>query len=309
MYYLASDSVATSFSKCFALGPKGSGATHARAQNTFIQFEAFCKAKQFGCVRPDTITAKQARQFIEHRIAHGIAKRTLQNEISHVRRAMRGAGRNLGDIHRSDHPFSNRRCGLERASRKSYKAPCSMAAYESAIENGSDGLEHVLRLQKVLGLRAQEAVIAGNLSQWVTQFHKTGPNNTSHLLLTFGTKGGRPRHIRVHPHHLDEVRQVVLEAHAYKQVHGHIIKAKNLKKAMRKYHNEMTALGLTGDNSGHGLRRLFAWQQFKDYLASGLSEQGALASLSMDLGHGEGRGRWVKNNYLCGMLEGGRNHG
>ena len=58
--------------------------------------------------------------------------------------------------------------------------------------------------------------------------------------------------------------------------------------------------GLVGEDSNHGLRRLFAHRQVVHYLQSGLSREEALARLSNDLGHGDGRGRWVENNYLRG---------
>ena len=59
-------------------------------------------------------------------------------------------------------------------------------------------------------------------------------------------------------------------------------------------------MGLVGEDSNHGIRRLFAHRQVVHYLQSGLSREQALVRLSNDLGHGDGRGRWVENNYLRG---------
>jgi hypothetical protein len=42
--------------------------------------------------------------------------------------------------------------------------------------------------------------------------------------------------------------------------------------------------------------------QYKHYLAVGCSEKVALARTSNDLGHGDGRGRWVFNNYIRNSL-------
>ncbi|SPX19995.1 DNA-binding prophage protein [Escherichia coli] len=65
-------------------------------------------------------------------------------------------------------------------------------------------------------------------------------------------------------------------------------------------------MGLTGKYSPHSLR--YAWAQddirrylaqddIRRYLAQGFSEKEALAMVAMDLGHGDGRGRWVKQVY------------
>ena len=98
------------------------------------------------------------------------------------------------------------------------------------------------------------------------------------------------------------VRRVVVDAYAFQKSNGNLILAGSLKSVMRKYHNQMTDLDMVSNDSGHGLRRLFAWQQYQDYLESGLTEQEALGRVAQDLGHGEGRGRMVKDCYLNAIL-------
>ena len=302
MFYPDSDSVETVFSKCFGnRGSKGSGATHARAQTTFVKLEQFCKQSNFGRVSPKTLTAKQVRLFFQFRLQK-ICDRTAQTELSHIRMALIGAGRQLGDIHDPQNPFSTQRCGIEKVSRKSDKMPCSLGAFNQAVENADTGLQHVLRLQKVLGLRGQEAVMAGNLSQWVKKLDQHDADRSLHLLLTVGTKGGRPRDIFVHPKRIEKVCQVVADAYAFQGSNGNLILADSLQSAMSKYQNQMTALGMVSEDSGHGLRRLFAWEQYQDYLESGLTEKESLSRVDQDLGHGEGRGRMVKDCYLNAIL-------
>lgn len=302
MYYKPTDSIQVSFSKCFARGPKGSRLTHVRARNTYRRFEEFCKENQLGIIRPDTITGKLLRLYLESREAEGIAGLTLQNEIAHIRRAARYAGRELGDIRKADNPFSNKRCGLLPQSRKSNKKPCSLEMFNCAMTNASPGLRLALLLMKVIGLRGQEAVMAGNIQEWKLKLQNHNPDRALFLLITVGTKGGRPRDIFIHPLHIEEVKNVIERVCEYLQAHKHLIEADGLQKAMSNYHNEMTKLEMVSDDSGHGLRRLFAWNQYQDYLVSGLSEEASLSRLAQDLGHGEGRGRWVKNSYLGGVL-------
>jgi hypothetical protein len=49
---------------------------------------------------------------------------------------------------------------------------------------------------------------------------------------------------------------------------------------------------------GHALRYAWAREHMDAYLAEGIPIGEAMARTSMDLGHGDGRGRWVKMVYL-----------
>ncbi len=80
--------------------------------------------------------------------------------------------------------------------------------------------------------------------------------------------------------------------------------SKSLKEAVEQHSDRLVKLGLKGENSGHSLRRAFAMDQYKHYLATGCAEKAALSWTSNDLGHGDGRGCWVYNNYLKASLEG-----
>lgn len=71
------------------------------------------------------------------------------------------------------------------------------------------------------------------------------------------------------------------------------VPGKTLKQAEAWYHNAMHRLGV----QGHGLRYAFARERVEAYLQSGIPMAEALARTSMDLGHGDGRGRrW----FICG---------
>ncbi|EFA4015927.1 DNA-binding protein, partial [Escherichia coli] len=47
----------------------------------------------------------------------------------------------------------------------------------------------------------------------------------------------------------------------------------------------------------HSLRYAWAQDAIRHYLAQGFSEKESLALTATDLGHGDGRGRWVKQVY------------
>ncbi|EAO1327134.1 integrase domain-containing protein, partial [Salmonella enterica] len=76
-----------------------------------------------------------------------------------------------------------------------------------------------------------------------------------------------------------------------------LIDKPDLKSAMDYWHNQVARIGLTGANSPHSLRYAWAQDAIRHYLAQGFSRKEALAMVAMDLGHGDGRGRWVKQVY------------
>jgi integrase len=144
-----------------------------------------------------------------------------------------------------------------------------------------------------MGLRSQEAVqSAQSLNTWKQALER----GDSRLTVVFGTKGGRPRETII----LDAgaVRKVVDAALAVaEQRHGRLIDKPDLKSAMKYWHGQASRLGLTGAYSPHSLRYAWAQDAIHHYLAQGSSEKEALAMTAMDLGHGDGRGRYVAQVY------------
>ncbi len=66
---------------------------------------------------------------------------------------------------------------------------------------------------------------------------------------------------------------------------------------MNHWHKQAAKVGLTGEYSPHSLRYAWAQDAIRHYLAQGFSEKESLALTATDLGHGDGRGRWVKQVY------------
>lgn len=81
------------------------------------------------------------------------------------------------------------------------------------------------------------------------------------------------------------------------QRNGRLIDRPSLQKAMNYWLKEIAKAGLTGIYTPHSLR--YAWTQdaIRHYLVQGFSNQEALALTAMDLGHGDGRGRYVVQVY------------
>jgi len=286
------------WNQSFRSHAKGGGSTRARAAQTFRALADFADKKGWKGLTPATLTPKQLRIFVEHR-AEKIGARSVQNEASHLRRCVSGAGRNLGGVRDPKNSWSSARLGVPSGSRIGGKAAANFEKFEQA--NLSKQVQAVCGLAFALGLRRQEAVMGGGqLKEWSRELASAQlEGRGAFLALHDGSKGGRSRMIFIHPAQVDLAQKFVSQAKLVYS-NGSIIQADSLKQARALVSNELSRSGLTGSDSIHGLRRAFAQRSFCEYRDSGLNEKEALSRLSQDLGHGSGRGRWVWNNYLMG---------
>ncbi|SUG31526.1 DNA-binding protein [Salmonella enterica subsp. arizonae] len=159
--------------------------------------------------------------------------------------------------------ISNRAVGISGASRNGTRRAITDGKYQAVQESArlkDPGLAAALELARLMGLRSQEAVrCPQSFSKW-----KQALDNA------IGIAGQR---------------------------NGRLIDRATLKEAMQFWRKQAERLGLTGQNSPHSLRYAWAQDAIRHYLAQGFSEQEALAMTAMDLGHGDGRGRYVAQVY------------
>jgi hypothetical protein len=125
----------------------------------------------------------------------------------------------------------------------------------------------------------------------------------THITIRDGTKGGKLRDSYIPPDYRQPLREALLAAKAILAERRYLIDAPTGAAATRLVHRHYQRLGLVGGNSSHSLRAAFAVHSYKHYVSQGLSARAALANLSNDMGHGDGRGRWVYNNYVRSTLE------
>lgn len=141
----------------------------------------------------------------------------------------------------------------------------------------------------------QEAVqCSQSLKTWATALER----GDEQLTVIFGTKGGRPRQTRV----LDReaLTQTVNQALAVAATHnGRLIDKPDLKSAINRWRSQTAMAGLKGQYSPHSLRYAWAQDAMHYYRQQGFSNREARSLVSMDLGHGDGRGRYVERVY-CG---------
>ncbi|MFP1792702.1 integrase domain-containing protein [Lonsdalea quercina] len=239
------------------------------------------------------LKAKHIECYIAERLEQGMTLRTLHNEMAAVRVMLRTAGRaKLADADR----LSNKALGLGAASRDVTRKAITPERYQAALtilQQKDAGLALTLQLARMMGLRSQEAVqCSQSLKTWAEALER----GDEQLTVVFGTKGGRPRQTRI----LDReaLTQTVNQALAVAATHNdRLIDKPDLKSAMNRWRSQTALAGLKGQYSPHSLRYAWAQDAMRYYRQQGFSNREASALVSMDLGHGDGRGRYVERVY------------
>ncbi len=116
------------------------------------------------------LKAKHVEHYVNARLSQGIAKRTVQNEMSALRNIFRMADRNKLE---TSPRLSNLALGLSGTSRAGTKQSIPDATfqviYQKALERDA-GFAVTLKLSRLLGLRPQEAVqCSASLKSWRKQ--------------------------------------------------------------------------------------------------------------------------------------------
>lgn len=273
------------------------GGSHKTVHDRIALAQRFCErlvmAQNVQIRRMEHLKARHIESYVRERLVQGITKRSLQNEMAAIRCMLKQAGR---DKLAASERISNRSLGLSSASRNGTKLAITPDHYRYVLEMArakDPGLAAALELSRLMGLRSQEAVqSAQSLKTWRQALERGEPR----LTVVFGTKGGRPR------------ETVILDAVAVRKAldnalsvaehrHGRLIDKPDLRSAMKYWHSQASRIGLTGVFSPHSLRYAWAQDAICHYLAQGFSEKEALAMTAMDLGHGDGRGRYVAQVY------------
>ncbi|CPR14532.1 integrase domain-containing protein [Brenneria goodwinii] len=272
------------------------GGSHKTVHDRMALAQRFCirlLGQNVQIRRVEQLKARHIENYIRGWQEQGITKRSLQNEMAAIRCLLKQAGRDRLAI---SERLSNKSLGLSGASRNGTRQAITAEHYQQALETArakDAGMAAALELSRLMGLRSQEAVqCAQSLRTWEQALER----DESRLTVVFGTKGGRPRETVI----LDTgaVRKALENALAVaEQRNGRLIDKPDLKSAMKYWHGQASRIGLTGAYSPHSLRYAWAQDAIRHYLAQGFSEKEALALTAMDLGHGDGRGRYVAQVY------------
>jgi hypothetical protein len=276
----------------------GAHLTQEARRATFSTFAEAMREKRYGIESAQQIGGKHLRAFVECRQAEGIRSRTIANELSHVRAVLVHCGKE--GLARNP-AYSNKALGIGRCSRIGTKEALSDAAIRGFQEYtdrlGRSAIGNVLELQRALGLREAEAIRGGNpetLARWHRELQGRG-----RVRVIEGTKGGRARD--VHPADLNRARSAIERALATLRASGQrylVTRADGtattgLKQALGIYRNLCHRAGV----QSHAARYSFTQERMRAYLNDGFTEREARAATSLDLGHGDGRGRYVASVY------------
>lgn len=268
----------------------GSFATRSNRVDHINRFVDHLKAANIQIRQVSQIKEKHVRSYVQARLDAGISKRSIQNELAGLRAVLREAGRS-----KLAEQLDNGKLGAGGTSRAGTKYAISeerLAMLAARVLELDVGVHACIELQRSLGLRAQEAVRSPeSLATWRRALTKS-----EKIEVVLGTKGGRPRY--VDPADRERALKAVEAALRVCKAQGGVLIAKpDLKSAMARYTRTMAKAGFIGVEAGHSLRYAFAVGQIQHHKAQGLSDRVATAKASMDLGHGDGRGRYVERVY------------
>lgn len=243
--------------------------------------------------RVEQIKVRHIECYVQARLAQEIGKRTLQNELAALRGVLQQAGcRQVAEHER----LTNKALGLAGASRNGTNRAITPEYYQQVLEAAREkdaGLAATLELARLMGLRSQEAV---QCCQSLKTWRQAMERGETRLTVVFGTKGHRSRETIIQD--TGAVKKVLDNALSVAELrNGRLIDQPCLQKAMNYWRGALAEAGLTGNYTPHSLRYAWAQDAIRHYLAQGFSDKEALALTSMDLGHGDGRGRYVVQVY------------
>lgn len=240
-------------------------------------------------------------QHIERLSAHwldkGLSPKTVQNRMAHLRAALHHHKR---ERFASSERVSNGSLGLKSTRGGTHTVP-ALQTIQERIASLPPGHQEAAQLQLTLGLRANEAIQSNqSLKTWEKQLEQGRS-----VAIIHGTKNGKQRTLSIND---KNARGTILEAvraaiKAVDRQGGVLIVSSSLQGANRAYQRSMNKVGFKETEASHSLRYAFAQKQFASYLAQDFERKEALSALSLDLGHGDRRGRYCQQVYLKGVEE------
>lgn len=273
--------------------------TQESRSGTFKNFAEAMRELNYGIHCAAQIGGKHLQAYIRYRSENGIVSRTLAKEMGHLRAVLRQIGKQgLAD----NLAYSNRSLGIAQGSRKGTKEPLSDAqirAFQQRAERlGRPDIGAILELQRALGLREVEAIRAGRSDTLLRLQRELTERGRARMIE--GTKGGRVRD--VHPADVGRALAAVRRALEILEASGRRyllacakgVETTGLEQAVRVYSKFCSRAGV----QSHAARYAFAEERMQAYRNDGLSQREARIATSLDLGHGDGRGRYVASVYV-----------
>lgn len=253
------------------------------------RFADFLKENSIRIQKPQQIKIEYIESYIRNRLQKGISKRTLQTEMTVVRKSLEMAGRFR--LLESDR-MSNEALGITGVNRDKKVVAISDTEYRQILAKAfekDEGLAVMVQLCRLLGLKTGEVIhCAKSLHTWKSAIER----GATHITVVFGTECSKPREVIViNPQQTKEVIYHAIEIANRRR--GRLLK-KN-KNKMWYWESQVRSIGLKGDIAPYSLRYAWAKDAVAYYEAQGYSHEEALAMTAMNLGHRGQLGRYVKN--------------
>lgn len=198
--------------------------------------------------------------------------------------------------HPAHEKLSNAALDISGTSRDGKKVAIPDGVYKDTLDKVravDAGAAIAMALSRHLGLRTEEAVQSvKSLMTW----QKVLLGEQEKVRIVFGTKSGRPRDTTII--NRQALLSVVNNAiHFMKKNNGKLIDKAGIHLAIERYRNIVREAGLVGKYAPHSLRYAYSRDAMKHHLTKDFSPKEAEALVSMDLGHGDGRGHYVTRVY------------
>lgn len=164
------------------------GGSHKTVHDRIKLAQRFCErlvlAQNVQIRRVEQLKARHIEGYVRERLAQGITKRSLQNEMAAVRCILKQAGR---DRLAQSERLNNRSLGLSGASRNGTRRAITPEHYRHVLETArviDPGMAAALELSRLMGLRSQEAVQSvQSLKTWQQALERGDPRLTVVLAL------------------------------------------------------------------------------------------------------------------------------
>ena len=227
---------------------------------------------------------------------------TLQNKMGGIRQLLTTAQVDVSAY------SSNKSVGLLPRSRLPGKLPYPDNQLEGlylrakALDNG---FMLCLKLERLLGPRGLEALMSPKtLVNWTNL-----ASQSNEVTFTAGTKGGRPRESELIHAKRAETLAVLNSSILHMQSNnGFLLRGpgENLKSARSLYHRLCRSVGLVKPYSAHSLRYAYCVDKLVELIGLGYNMREACREVAPFLGHGAGRGRYVRSVYGSTVVDTGK---
>ncbi|MFX1684428.1 integrase domain-containing protein [Paraburkholderia sp. A2RI-6] len=185
----------------------------------------------------------------------------------------------------------------ERHGRHRARTPQEFNELLAAAQKLDDGVVHVVRLMRWLGLRMREALMCGKSLQTWRDLILEGNRR---LPIERGAKNGRPRRTEVLAHHVEETLDAINAALAFcRDRDFELISGCNddLKSAKSRLKARFDQLPMRKELGSHSLRFTYAVDFANAALDRGVPPVEVLTQLSDRLGHGPSRVKMILDVY------------